>query len=173
MIPAWLGRLSSIARKVGNGFLSILEKSGAAILIFMAALMTTEVVGRTLIGWSTGFTYELIGALTGCLGLVVLAPTFRKGDHIRILMLVSKAPPRLQNGLNIAAHVLALAYACLLLRYTTNLALHSLRVREISWTAITFPIYPFKIALWIGAGVFTGLIAWGLYALFSQFRGKE
>ncbi len=160
-------------RVVSAGFLWSLENIAAAILIFMTALMTLEVLGRTLLGWSTGFTYELVGVLTGCLGFVALATTFRKGDHIRILMLVSHAPRRLQNGLDVAAHLLALAYACILLRYITNLALHSQRIREISWTATPFPIYPFKIALWIGVVAFTGVVAWELYALFSRFRRKE
>lgn len=164
--PRWFSWL----RRGAETALWSLENTGAAILVFMTALITVEVVGRTVFGFSTGLAYELIGALTGCLGFVGLASTFRKGAHVRILALVVRAPRRLQAGLDVIAHLLALAYALVLLVYASRLALHSLRVQERSWAAVPFPIYPFKILFFIGAVAFTAVIAWELFTLISGRR---
>jgi TRAP-type C4-dicarboxylate transport system permease small subunit len=160
-------------RAAGHGFLWVLENIGAAILIFMTGLITVEVVGRTLFGYSTGFTYEVLGALTGCVGFAGLASTFRKGDHVRILALVSRAPRGLQGGLDVVAHVLALVYACVLLLYGGRFALSSLRAGERSWAAFPFAIYPFKLLVFIGLLAFTGVVVLQLYTLISKGRQTE
>lgn len=163
----------SLVTAAGGACLWLLENIGAAILIFMTALITVEVVGRTIFGQSTGFTYEMIGALTGCLGFVGLASTFLKGDHVRIVAFVSRAPRRAQHGLDVVAHALALGYGGLLTLYSGRQALHSVRAGERSWAAVPFPIYPFKVLLFIGMLAFTVALAVKVARLIAGRSGAD
>jgi hypothetical protein len=88
------------------------------------------------------------------------------------LALVSRAPLRLAGPLDLVAHLLAFGYALVLLRYTYRLALHSFQVQERSWAAVPFPIYPFKILLFLGALAFTVVIAWEVVMVLTHRRAS-
>lgn len=148
-----------------------LEELGAAVLVIMTLLVTIEAIGRTAFGFSTGFTYEMIAAFTGCLGFIGLAATFKKGAHIRILAFLTRFPKKARHVLNVAAHVLVLIFTCFLLLYTTTFALRSLEQNEKSWAALPFPIYPFKLMIPIGLLAFVIVISVQIYIL--VFKSKQ
>jgi len=159
-----------VLRAGTNGFVISLEQLAAGILVFMALLITVEAIGRTVFGFSTRLAYELVGALTGCVGFIGLAATFRKGSHIRILAIMSRLPKKIQYVIDVSAHFLVLIYACVLLRYTATMALNSLVENEISWAAIPFPVYPFKIAIVLGLLALILVLPKQIYTLIRSRR---
>ncbi len=165
-----LSQLIPKLRAVRNGFIIGLEEIGAGILVFMALLITVEAIGRTVFGFSTRIAYELIGILTVCVGFIGLAATFRKGAHIRIIAIMSRFPKKMQYYIDVIAIFLVLIYASILFRYTLALALYSLRVEEISWSAIPFPVYPFKIMLPVGILALILILPGKIYTLIKSKR---
>ena len=166
-----LGWLSSISRAGTKAFTMGLEELGAAILVIMTLLVTIEAIGRTAFGFSTGFTYEMIAAFTGCLGFIGLAATFKKGAHIRILAFLTRVPEKPRYILDVTAHVLVLIFTCFLLRYAAPFAFRSLEQNEKSWAALPFPIYPFKLMIPIGLLALVTVISVQIYAL--VFKSKQ
>lgn len=162
----------SAARSGTNAFVWVLQNLGAAVLVAMVLLITFEAFARTVAGYSTGFTYEVVGVLTAVLGFIALAPTFRSGAHIRITAFVARVPERARNLLDAVAHLLALGYALVLLRYTTTMALDSLAQQERAWSAVPIPVYPFKLALPIGLVAFVIVLLWQLVDVIRRVRGN-
>lgn len=76
-----------------------------------AALITTDVVGRNLFGWSSTATVELSSYMLACGIAWALAHTLARRAHIRVDVLVNRLPLRLRARLHVFSLALLAGFA--------------------------------------------------------------
>jgi TRAP-type C4-dicarboxylate transport system permease small subunit len=82
-----------------------------------------------------------------------LAATFKKGEQIRVGMLINRLPPKVQR----VAEVMVLSLAALLMGYVTwwtfNDMLFSWQIEEVAQGTLAIPLWVPKIAVPAGSGL--------------------
>ena len=112
--------------------------SGAVILV-MAFYVTIDVVSRRAGGPFSGATDEVSSYLLVMVSTWALAYTLRDGSHVRIEVLVSRLPSRIQAALNTCAVILMGLFSLMVSFQTWQLALTSLEMGAISMTPLGAP----------------------------------
>ena len=156
-----------------RGFLDSLYKAaGYAAAFFMVATLLMVVAGiadRALaMGWRGTDMYA--GYAMAACGFLALAHTFKRGEHIRVSLLLQASSPRVQRLLEIwslfAAGVLAGALAF----YSVKLTYQSWDFHDISTGNDATPLWIPQIGMAVGAIVlFIAL----LDDLVLELRGKR
>jgi len=88
--------------------------AGAGALALMGALITFEVLGRFLFGYSTLFADEMSGYLLVLLLFAGLAHTLRTGGFLRVEFLFNRLPKRVQIWVELTASIISLFYMAVL-----------------------------------------------------------
>jgi TRAP-type C4-dicarboxylate transport system permease small subunit len=156
-----------------RGFLDRLySAAGYAAALFMVLTLLMVVAGiadRALaLGWRGTDMYA--GYAMAACGFLALAHTFKRGEHIRVSLLLQASSPRVQRGLEIwslfAAGVLAGALAF----YSVRLTYQSWDFHDISTGNDATPLWIPQIGMAVGAVVlFIAL----LDDLVLELRGKR
>ncbi len=119
-----------------------------AIVSFLIMLFVTflDVLGAKIFRFPLPGSLEIISLAQIVAILGTVAFTQRKGDHVRVEIVVDHLPQRWRSCLNTLTSVILLVLFCIIgwqgLKYAQNLR----HMREVSGT-IAIPLYPF--ALWI------------------------
>ena len=96
-----------------------------------------------------GFETELF--LYGAIFVLGFAYALRRGTHVRIDILTSRLPTRVQAGLMAGCYLVCFFVTCVvILYYSSSLFLHSWAIRETTETPWHPPLYPIKAAIPIG-----------------------
>jgi TRAP-type C4-dicarboxylate transport system permease small subunit len=102
--------------------------AGAGVILFLAMVITTDVLGRS-IGKSLLFTLELSGYCLIAISFLGLAYTHEKKRHIEITLLTSHLPQMVREKLKIVVLILSITFLgwfvwCLwgplVIKYTTQ-----------------------------------------------------
>lgn len=102
-------------------------------------------------------------------GFLALAHTLKKGEHIRVTLLLSSLPERASNRLNLFAHIAATLIAANLAWFSCKLVLDSYLYNDISTGEDASPLWVPQLSMAIGTVVF--LIAM-LDETICRLRGK-
>jgi TRAP-type C4-dicarboxylate transport system permease small subunit len=119
-----------------------------AIVSFLIMLFVTflDVLGAKLFRFPLPGSLEIISLAQIVAILGTAAVTQKRGDHVRVEIVVDHLPQGWRSCLNTVTSVILLVLFCIIgwqgLRYAQNL----IHMREVSGTA-AIPLYPF--ALWI------------------------
>lgn len=132
------GRTRAAAERVAAAAGAV---SGSMVVV-MTVLVTVEVLSRNILNRSTLIADEMSGYLLVGLTFVGLGPTLRGGGFIRIDTYRERVGGRARQALELAIHLLALAYAVLLDWYLWGLALDA-------WRLGTTSIQVSRTPLWI------------------------
>lgn len=87
-------------------------------------------------------------------GFLALAPTLRRGEHIRVTLIFNQLPPRVQHILDIFCHLVALGLAGALAWFSIRLVLQSREFFDISTGLDATPLWIPQIGMAAGTTLF-------------------
>ena len=127
---------------------------GAAWLaaLFMVALLIAvllSVVGRELHFHVKG-TDAYAGYFMAAAGFLALAHTLKRGEHIRVTLLLSALPAGPKRGLELLSHALAVGLSGLLAFYACRLVWQSHAFNDISTGNDATPLWLPQLAMAVG-----------------------
>jgi TRAP-type C4-dicarboxylate transport system permease small subunit len=132
---------------------------GAAWLaaLFMVALLVAvllSVAGREFNFYVKG-TDAYAGYFMAASGFLALAHTLKRGEHIRVTLLLASLGPRARHGLELWAHGAAVALSGLLAYYACRLAWQSRLFNDISTGNDAAPLWIPQLGMAVGTLVLT------------------
>ena len=146
---------------------------GAAWLaaLFMIALLVAvllSIAGRELHFHVRG-TDAYAGYCMAAAGFLALAHTLKRGEHIRVTLLLSALPSGARRGMELLAHGVAVALSGLLAFYAARLAWQSRAFNDISTGNDATPLWIPQLAMAAGSVILA--IAF-VDEFVSQWRGR-
>lgn len=146
--------------------------AGYAAAFFMVATLLMVVAGiadRALaLGWSGTDMYA--GYAMAACGFLALAHTFKRGEHIRVSLLLQAASPRMRRAMEIWSLFAASLLAAALSFYSIKLAWQSWDFHDISTGNDATPLWIPQVSMAVGAVV---LLVALLDELLLALRGKQ
>ena len=127
---------------------------GAAWLaaLFMVALLVAvllSVAGREL-NFHVRGTDAYAGYFMAAAGFLALAHTLKRGEHIRVTLLLSALPPRARHAFELWAHAAAAGLSGLLAFYAARLAWQSRLFNDISTGNDATPLWIPQLGMALG-----------------------
>lgn len=137
----------------------------AACLVTIALMVIAQVLGRVIDGVRKAFGFDPLGLLVPSLAeiagfllvgasFLALASTLRRGDHIRVSILLQLVPKRAARFLNLWCLAIALSLAGYFTWHAAWLAYDSLIYNEVSFGIVPVPLWIPQSVMTVGLGVF-------------------
>ena len=127
---------------------------GAAWLaaLFMVALLVAVLlsIGGREFNFHVRGTDAYAGYFMAAAGFLALAHTLKRGEHIRVTLLLSALPPRLRRGMELWALACSAALAGVLAFYAARLAWQSRAFNDISTGNDATPLWLPQIGMAVG-----------------------
>lgn len=138
-------------------------------MILVLAAVTTTILGR-LIGFPIGGIDAYAGYAMAGAGFLALASTLKKGEHIRVTLVLSMLQGARRRALELAALLIATLLAGFLALYSIRLVWQSWQYQDISTGIDATPMWIPQILMAVGTVVF--FIAF-LDEFFLEWQGKR
>lgn len=123
--------------------------SGIAIFL-ITLIVVADVAFRGLIGQPVPGATELSTLLMVALVYLGLASVQSAKTNFRMEVLINYLPSGIARTVNFMTTVIALIAISILAWYTAQEALQALSVKEMSYGAVSFPIYPARVIIAFG-----------------------
>lgn len=125
----------------------------AVAMVGLLAMVLLSIAGREL-GFHLRGTDAYAGYLMAGAGFLALAHTLRRGEHIRVTLLLQAAPPGLRRGLELWSRLAASLLALLFAFYSCRLVWQSVAFNDISTGNDATPLWIPQLAMAVGTVVF-------------------
>jgi TRAP-type C4-dicarboxylate transport system permease small subunit len=126
---------------------------GAAFfLVGTLAMVALGVVGR-LLNWYVAGTDAYAGYCMAACGFLALAHTLKRGEHIRVSLLLEHAGPRLRRGLELVSLAVATVLAAAFSWYSIRLTFQSWQFNDTSTANDATPLWIPELSMAIGTTV--------------------
>ncbi|MCU0775096.1 MAG: TRAP transporter small permease subunit [Ideonella sp.] len=139
----------------------------ALFMIGLLSMVLLSIAGRQLHFHVPG-TDAYAGYLMAGAGFLALAHTFKRGEHIRVTLLLSALPPRARRALERWSLAAGAALAALLAFYSIRLAWQSHLFNDISTANDATPLWIPQIGMAVGTSI---LVVALLDELVLELRG--
>ena len=137
-------------------FLNALYDGAAALAAFFMVLLLVmvllSIVGREL-GFYVRGTDAYAGYFMAAAGFLALAHTLKKGEHIRVTLLINAVTGRAKKAIEIWALTAAVGLAGLFAYYSVKLSVNSFQFNDISTGNDATPLWIPQIAMGVGSVV--------------------
>jgi TRAP-type C4-dicarboxylate transport system permease small subunit len=135
-------------------FLNAIYDGAAALAAFFMVLLLVmvllSIVGREL-GFYVRGTDSYAGYFMAAAGFLALAHTLKKGEHIRVTLLINAAKGRFKKAIEVWALGAAVALSALFAYYSVKLSINSFQFNDISTGNDATPLWIPQIAMGVGA----------------------
>src|SRR5437588_12940030 len=128
-------RLSALLARLFD-FLAVMA---AVTLLAMVALVTADIILRNAISIGFAWSNEVTEYALYLIALLTAPWLLRRGQHVRIDMMLVIVPPRLAWACEAAADVIGLAASLVLLWYGTVMTAQSARLGSLTIKNLVFP----------------------------------
>lgn len=151
---------------------ALYEAAGRLAALFMVGTLAMVLLGiaSRLLSWFVPGTDAYAGYCMAAAGFLALAHTFRRGEHIRVTLILEHVGIKARRGLELwalaASSVLAGAFAY----YSARLAFQSWDFNDISTGNDATPLWIPELAMAFGSIVFAIAL---VDALILEWRGKR
>lgn len=135
------------------GMAAIWISALAATII--AVLGTADVISSTAFNRPIAGTFELSGTLLAVMIFLGLAHAQRLNEHVAVDILVAGAPRPWRTASMLLSLLLGAGVFAMMTWRGLDLAMASLRIREVATGQLRFPVYPAKMTMVFGTGVAT------------------
>lgn len=133
------------------------EASGALAALFVVAIFIT-MVGASILreaGVKTGGADDLVSWMCAAAAFLAMAPTFRRGDFVRVGLFIESTAPKMRQALEILSLVLASIFSVYLTVAGTRYVIEGYRINEMAAGLIVIPLWIPQVSFVFGAGLFT------------------
>ncbi|MEO8304676.1 MAG: TRAP transporter small permease [Betaproteobacteria bacterium] len=141
----------------------------ALFLVGTLAMVLTGIAGR-LFNFHVPGTDSYAGYFMAGCGFLALAHTLKRGEHIRVSLIVEHLGPRAQRAMELASLTIATLLAGLFAYYSIRLAFQSWQFNDISTGNDATPLWIPQLAM--AAGTLILLIAFA-DELFLEWTGRR
>jgi TRAP-type C4-dicarboxylate transport system permease small subunit len=151
---------------------ALYDAAGVLAALFMVGTLSMVLVGigSRLTGWFVAGTDAYAGYCTAAAGFLALAHTFRRGEHIRVTLLIERAGAKLRRGLELWSLVVGAALAAAFAYYAVRLAWQSWDFNDISTGNDATPLWIPQLSM--AAGSLVLAIAF-VDALVEEWQGRR
>ena len=143
--------LAKILRFITQGTVSI----AAAVALLVALIGTIDVMTTRVLAQAIPGAFELSEAGLVLMVFLGMAIVTREDSHIKVDILVNRMPKRLQLICNVLSLVLTTCFLALMTWQMWSLAWKSWKINEMATGLLFFPIYPVKMAAFLGLAAAT------------------
>jgi TRAP-type C4-dicarboxylate transport system permease small subunit len=154
-------------------FLDALYDGAAALaalfMVLLLIMVLLSVVGREL-GFYVRGTDAYAGYFMAAAGFLALAHTLKKGEHIRVTLLINAVNGRYKKVIEIWALAAAVALSALFAYYSVKLSINSFQFNDVSTGNDATPLWIPQISMGLGAVIL--LIAF-IDELVLELMGKR
>ena len=140
-------------RRVLDGLYDSAAGLAALFLVLLLLSVLTSILGRTLHFMIPG-TDAYAGYFMAASAFLALAHTLRRGEHIRVSLIVSQLPAGLQHRTAILASGLGLLLGGLLAVFSIRLVIQSIAYNDISTSNDATPLWIPQLSMAIGTIIF-------------------
>lgn len=123
--------------------------SGLAIFL-ITLIVVADVALRAIFRHPIPGATELSTLLMVALIYLGLASVQTTKTNFRMEVLINYLPSGIARGLNFLTTVTAMVAISIIAWYTTQEAFHALSVQEMSYGAVSFPVYPARVIIAVG-----------------------
>jgi TRAP-type C4-dicarboxylate transport system permease small subunit len=156
-------------RRLLDGLYDAAAALAALFMVLLLVMVMLSILGRqlhfNLPGVDAYAGYMMAGA-----GFLALAHTFKRGEHIRVTLLLSQMPPRLRRAFEIWSLFAASGVAVLFAFYSSKLAWQSRAFHDVSTASDATPLWLPQLTMALGSLILA--IAF-LDELVLELRGRR
>jgi len=152
-----------------DGLYDAAAYGAAFFLVGTLAMVALGVIGR-LLDWYVAGTDAYAGYCMAACGFLALAHTLKRGEHIRVSLVLEHAGPRLRRVLELVSLGIATVLAAAFAWYSIRLTFQSWQFNDISTGNDATPLWIPQLAMAIGTTVL--LIAFA-DELALEWRGQR
>ena len=139
-------------RRALDGLYNAAAYGAAVFLVGTLAMVALGVAGR-LLNWYVPGTDAYAGYCMAASGFLALAHTLKRGEHIRVSLLLEHSGPRLRRVLEVASLALATVLAAAFAWYSIRLTFQSWQFNDTSTANDATPLWIPELAMAIGTVV--------------------
>ena len=137
-------------------FLDVIYDGAAALaalfMVLLLIMVLLSILGREM-GFYVRGTDAYAGYFMAAAGFLALAHTLKRGDHIRVTLMINAVKGRFKKALEIWALVAAVALSGLFAYYSVKLSVNSFQFNDVSTGNDATPLWIPQIAMGVGAVV--------------------
>ncbi len=139
-------------RKFLNAMYDGAAALAALFMVLLLIMVLLSVVGREL-GFYIRGTDAYAGYFMAAAGFLALAHTLKKGEHIRVTLLINAVKGPYKKAIEIWALVAAVALSALFAYYSVKLSVNSFQFNDVSTGNDATPLWIPQISMGLGAVV--------------------
>lgn len=140
------------------------DAAGALAALFMIVtlvMVLISIIGRLFNFYLPG-TDAYAGYSTAAVGFLALAHTLRRGEHIRVTLILQRLPASVQKWLQIVVHVIGVFLAGGFALFSTRLVMMSREIGDISTSNDATPLWIPQLGMALGAILLVIAVTHGL-----------
>ncbi|MCC7069051.1 MAG: TRAP transporter small permease [Burkholderiales bacterium] len=141
----------------------------ALMMIGLLIMVLLSILGRQL-GFNVPGTDAYAGYMMAGVGFLALAHTLKRGEHIRVSLLLQALGPSARHRAELFAHAVAVLLSALLAVFSVKLCWQSWQFNDISTGNDATPLWIPQIAMAVGALV---LVVAFVDELVLEWRGQR
>ena len=139
-------------RKILNALYDGAAALAAFFMVLLLVMVLLSIVGREL-GFYVRGTDAYAGYFMAAAGFLALAHTLKKGEHIRVTLLINAVKGRAKKAIEIWALTAAVGLAALFAYYSVKLSVNSFQFNDVSTGNDATPLWIPQIAMGVGSVV--------------------
>ena len=146
-----LNFFDKMLRSITEGTLSV----AAVVALLVALVGTIDVLTTRVLAQAIPGAFELSEAGLVLMVFLGMAVVTKEESHIKVDILTNRMPKRLQLICTVFGLVLTTGFLFLMTWQMWSLAMKSWRIQEMATGLLPFPIYPVKMAAFLGLATAT------------------
>ncbi len=154
-------------RSLLNGLFNATGYLAGVFMIGTLLAVLSSIFGRIVPALEIPGADAYAGYCMAAAAFLALAPTLRRGEHIRVTLIINHLSPVARKWLDMFCHVIALGVTALLAWYSIQLVMQSHSFNDISTGLDATPLWIPQLGMAIGSTVFTLAFAVDLVDLIS------
>lgn len=140
-------------RRLLNGLYDSAAALAALCMVGLLGMVVLSIISRQM-GFNARGTDSYAGYLMAAAGFLAMAHTFKKGEHIRVTLILNRLSTRSRRVLEVWGLGVASLLGMLLAFYSCKLAWQSLQFNDMSTGVDATPLWMPQISMAVGATVF-------------------
>lgn len=154
----------------------LFDASGYLAGLFMIGTLLTvlsSIFGRFIPALELQGADAYAGYCMAAAAFLAMASTLRRGEHIRVTLIMNRLSPAAYRALDVFCHGVALAVSAALAWYSINLVLQSYEFNDISTGLDAVPLWIPQLGMAIGTSIFALAFAVDLVDLLTGRKVRE